>query len=105
MQRPLLQLIALSLAVSVTLDHHPPEFRRYRFSRCFPNIAVNATNEVRRLAYIRHVAATISLAGSPWMGGTVEVSPGMADRLRVRGWHEEGQRIVRWDRVGDSNGR
>jgi len=43
-----------------------------------------ARSEISRLAYIRHVTVTISLGGVFWAGGTVGVSPGMADWLRVR---------------------
>ena len=36
----------------------------YRFSHCFPSIAMNAANsEIRRLAYIRQVVVMISFAG------------------------------------------
>jgi hypothetical protein len=46
---------------------------------------MNAANrEIRRLAYMSPVAVTISLGGSSWTGGTMEVSPGIADWLRVR---------------------
>jgi hypothetical protein len=37
------------LTVSATLDHRPsgPERRKYQFSHCFPNIAMNAANKGR----------------------------------------------------------
>ena len=42
------------------------------------------SREIRRLAYMRQATAVIPLGGPSWTGGTVGVSPGMADRLRVR---------------------
>ena len=43
----------------------PLEFRRHRFSHCFPNIAMNTANsEIRRLAYTGHVMVTISPGGT-----------------------------------------
>jgi len=43
-----------------------------------------ASREIRRLAYMSPVTVTISLGGSSWVGGTVGVSFGKADWLRVR---------------------
>ena len=43
-----------------------------------------ASMEIIRLAYMRHVTITVSPDGPSWTGGTVGVSPGMADWLRVR---------------------
>jgi len=43
-----------------------------------------ASREIRRLAYMSPVTVTISLGGSSWAGGTVGVSFGIADWLRVR---------------------
>jgi len=44
----------------------PPVCRRYRFSRCLPNIATNAAS--RRLAYRRSDVVMISVGDRPTLG-------------------------------------
>jgi hypothetical protein len=43
-----------------------------------------ASSEIKRLAYMSPVTVTISLGGFSWTGGTVGVSFGVAEWLRVR---------------------
>ena len=63
----------------------PPVCRRYRFSHCFPSIAMNAANsDIRRLAYRRSDVVKISVGG-PFHGeGAVGSSSGAIDLLRLR---------------------
>ena len=66
-----------------TMD--PPVFRKYRLSHCLASIATNAArSDINKLVYMRLAAVTISLGGSSCAGGTMTVSAGRADRLRVR---------------------
>ena len=47
-----LEPVKFALAVTTTLDHRPSAFRKYRFSHCFPNIAMDAvSSEIRKLVY------------------------------------------------------
>jgi hypothetical protein len=57
--------------------------RKYRLSRCFPNIAMKvASSEIGRLVYMSPVTVTISLGGYPWAGGMTGGEEGC--RLLVR---------------------
>ena len=63
----------------------PPEWRRYLFTHCLPNIATNAANrDMSRLAYKRSKVVTISRGGPFQGGGAMGSSCGEMEGLRLR---------------------